>query len=162
MKKDNRGFTLVELVLAMSMTSLVLLMVIFLLQQGGRYYQNSRRELEIQKEAQMAMSQLNQLIVNSDRLCKEPGLLRIQSLDDSGNIAEEIVVSLVDGQLLMSKKSGENVVYADRLMARWVTGFLVELPTEADRAVHLELTFDWNGKEYKTVKSIVPRNQSAK
>lgn len=160
MKRDNRGLTLIELVIAIAMTAVVLLMVTYLLEQGSRYFKNSKEELELQKEAQMTMSQLNQMVLNARELTLDTQADKtILKLFMTGEEQEEIEVSFVDGELLLSKKKNGSIVYTDRLLARKVAGFFVTLPTEESNTVQIELTFAWNKKQYRTVQSVALRNR---
>lgn len=160
MKRDNRGLTLIELVIAIAMTAVVLLMVTYLLEQGSRYFKNSKEELELQKEAQMTMSQLNQMVLNARELTLDTQADKtVLKLFMTGEEQEEIEVSFVDGELLLSKKKNGSIVYTDRLLARKVAGFFVTLPTEESNTVQIELTFAWNKKQYRTVQSVALRNR---
>mgnify|MGYP002707668984 FL=1 len=52
-RKDENGFTLVELVISMGMFSIVMLAIMFFLTAGTKSYGHSKSELNLQMESQM-------------------------------------------------------------------------------------------------------------
>ena len=66
MRKDENGFTLVELMISLALLGFVCLMLIFLMQMGGKAYANSKAEVDLQTESQMVMSQMNTWIMESN------------------------------------------------------------------------------------------------
>lgn len=164
MKKGNNGFTLIELVLAMAIASVVLLMVTFLFELGGKRYQDVQEELKLQKESQMVTSQLEQLILNANRFKvieadgkKELYLWRVER--QTGKILEEEVIAFQKDELLLSKKENDRQLFSDRSMAKMVKDFFIALPTEDRPMVEVRITFALNKKEYQTVQKIALRNE---
>ena len=51
-RKDDNGFTLVELVISMGMFSIVMLAIMFFLTAGTKSYGHSKSELNLQMESQ--------------------------------------------------------------------------------------------------------------
>lgn len=65
-RKNQEGFTLVELVISMAMFSVVMLAVIMFLTTGTRSYGNSRSELNLQMESQMLLNQIRDITYSSN------------------------------------------------------------------------------------------------
>lgn len=57
-RKDENGFTLVELVISMGMFSIVMLAIMFFLTAGTKSYGHSKSELNLQMESQMLLNQI--------------------------------------------------------------------------------------------------------
>lgn len=70
--KDNRGFTLVELVISMAIMSIVAGTVGILMVQGSKGYRNAKSELDLQMESQTVMAQLNTMIMESNMVNYDP------------------------------------------------------------------------------------------
>lgn len=66
MRKDENGFTLVELMISLALLGFVCLMLIFLMQMGGKSYANSKAEVDLQTESQTVMAQMNTWIMESN------------------------------------------------------------------------------------------------
>lgn len=162
--EKNRGFTLIELVLAMAAASIVFIMAGFLLSQGSDYYQLSKEELELQKEAQMTMAQLEQMLLNCNQLEQNADgtVVYIRQVNPKTKAVEkEEIITLRDNQLLLSKTENGVTIFSDRLMSRWIKAFSVTLPTEERNLVQAEILFEWNGLEYSAEQSIALRNTLA-
>jgi prepilin-type N-terminal cleavage/methylation domain-containing protein len=64
-KKDNRGFSLIELIVSLAVASIVILAIGTLMSVGTRSYYSTNTETELQKESQIAMNQLNDLLIKT-------------------------------------------------------------------------------------------------
>jgi prepilin-type N-terminal cleavage/methylation domain-containing protein len=65
-KTDNRGLTLIEVIVTLLIASLVLLAVTGLLAVSTRAYHNSSIETSLQMEAQVALNQIDDLIIKAN------------------------------------------------------------------------------------------------
>lgn len=65
-KTDNRGLTLIEVIVTLLIGSLVLLAVTGLLTVSTRAYHNSSIETSLQMEAQVALNQIDDLIIKAN------------------------------------------------------------------------------------------------
>lgn len=65
-KTDNRGLTLIEVIVTLLIASLVLLAVTGLLTVSTRAYHNSSIETSLQMEAQVALNQIDDLIIKAN------------------------------------------------------------------------------------------------
>lgn len=76
---DERGFTLVELVIAMGMFSLVMVAIMVFMTSGSKSYSYSSGELNMQMESQMLINQIRDMVYDSNYAeCAD---------DDNGNKA---------------------------------------------------------------------------
>lgn len=68
MKKiDNRGVTLVELIVVMAIAAIVSLIAFSFLHDSTRYYNKISAEVDIQMEAQTTYNQIRDLVMNAER-----------------------------------------------------------------------------------------------
>ncbi len=65
--KNNRGLSLVELIIAFALLAIVGVAANGLLGSGSRLFKNSTQELDLQQEAQAAFNHLNNLIIDTQR-----------------------------------------------------------------------------------------------
>lgn len=65
-RKDENGFTLVELVISMGMFSIVMLAIMFFLTAGTKSYGHSKSELNLQMESQMLLNQIRDITYSSN------------------------------------------------------------------------------------------------
>ena len=79
---DNKGFSLIELIIAISISVVVLAIVASFLWQSSNYYRRSNEDITLQMEAQTILNQLKDLIAEADCVAfdnsTEPAILRIQ------------------------------------------------------------------------------------
>lgn len=64
--KDNRGFTLVELIITMAVMTIVAGAIGVLMMQGSKSYSSAKSELDLQMESQTLLAQLNTMIMESN------------------------------------------------------------------------------------------------
>ncbi|MGB4659534.1 MAG: prepilin-type N-terminal cleavage/methylation domain-containing protein, partial [Mobilitalea sp.] len=63
--KDNRGLTLIELIIAMAISSIVIGMVIVIISAGSRNFNIAQNEVDIQMEAQTVVNQIEDTIIEA-------------------------------------------------------------------------------------------------
>jgi prepilin-type N-terminal cleavage/methylation domain-containing protein len=61
----NRGFTLIELIVSLTVASIVLLAIGTLMSVGTKSYYSTSTEIELQKESQIAINQINDLMIKA-------------------------------------------------------------------------------------------------
>lgn len=121
--KENSGFTLVELLVSISISALVLLSVTLIMDYSTRNYRNASAEVSLQTEAQIILNQMMDLIIEANNVKYDPsGELTIYYED-------QIIMILLDG----SKHQLDFVRYnltgaqigSKELVGRYVDGFSV-------------------------------------
>lgn len=66
LRQDERGFTLVELLIAMGMFSLVMIAILVFMTSGSKSYGYSSGELNMQMESQMMINQVRDMVYDSN------------------------------------------------------------------------------------------------
>ena len=67
MVRNQKGFSLVELVITMALLAMVSLAVSGFLSTGSRSYVNTNREIQVQKEAQLSINQMTDIIIDVEK-----------------------------------------------------------------------------------------------
>lgn len=67
MVRNQKGFSLVELIVTMALLAIVSLAIGGFITTGSRSFVNSNREIEVQKEAQLSMNQMVDLIIDVEK-----------------------------------------------------------------------------------------------
>lgn len=65
-RSDERGFTLVELVISMAMFSVVMIAIMIFMTTGTRSYGTAKNELNLQMESQMLLNQIRDLTYSAN------------------------------------------------------------------------------------------------
>lgn len=65
-KKEEDGFTLVELIISMAIFSIVSIMIVMFMQTGSNSYQRARNELNLQMESQMLINQIRDMAYSAN------------------------------------------------------------------------------------------------
>ncbi len=81
MRKDQKGFTIVELIIAIAIMSIVLAAVCGFIIVGSRNYAAANSDITIQQEAQLALNQMSDVLIDTTRSINYVGY------DASGNPA---------------------------------------------------------------------------
>ena len=78
MKENNRGFTLIELIVSLLIFSIVVAAAFGFMLSGARSYSSVSKRLNLQVQSQLAMNQLNNYIIDCDTgICFENDTLYI-------------------------------------------------------------------------------------
>lgn len=67
MRKDQRGFTIVELLIAIAILSIVVAAVCSFILVGSRSYASANSDISVQQEAQLAMNQMSDVLIDTTR-----------------------------------------------------------------------------------------------
>lgn len=65
MRKDHKGFTLVELIIAIAILAIVTLAVCGFIVVGSRSYTSANTDIMLQQEAQLALNQISDVIIDT-------------------------------------------------------------------------------------------------
>lgn len=65
-RKEEDGFTLVELIISMAIFSIVSIMIMMFLQTGSNSYQRAKNELDLQMESQMLINQIRDMAYSAN------------------------------------------------------------------------------------------------
>lgn len=186
-KKSNSGFTLVELVVVMAIMGLLGLAVAGFIGSGTKQYKYASKEVDLQYEAQLAMNQIGDLLIDAQKSVKfessasSPAAVQVASAGEeavastTGNdrtlvITDEdciynVIFKSDDGKLYLRKDSVDsagNVTNKgdESLMADYVAGFDAEVSDTGNRnSIRLIVDFKSGDKKYTATQNFTMRNK---
>lgn len=65
MKENNKGFSLLELVIAMCILTIIGFMLLSIIQSGTNSYSRTSKSINVQNEAQLAMDQIQEILIDA-------------------------------------------------------------------------------------------------
>lgn len=66
MKKNNKGYTLVELLVSIAIFAIVMLGIMSIMRSTSVLYQHGQQEVRLQEEAQIAVNQIEEILIDLD------------------------------------------------------------------------------------------------
>lgn len=165
MKPDNKGFSLIELIIAISISVVVLGILASFLWQSTNYYRRSSEEISLQMEAQTILNQLKDLIVEADCLVfddtVEPTMLRIQHGEE---LLYEIILNntgkTLDFAKAIKEADGSISRTMPQLFGQYVEHFHVSDTSGDDSFIKVSFTLQGEYSKYEVKESIINlRNQ---
>ncbi|MBQ9119283.1 MAG: prepilin-type N-terminal cleavage/methylation domain-containing protein [Lachnospiraceae bacterium] len=160
MKKDQRGFTLVELIVAILIMSMVMLAAAGFVVSAANSYRVSNIEIELQMEAQIAVNQFNDILIEAiwyDTQQKADGTMDKLTV----MTAEAVYTFRVDTtkhQLMFSVNGAEEALLAKYCESVQITPG--SKPAETNKQiVSVVINFLNSGKTYTTTSCISLRNE---
>lgn len=179
LKENNAGFSLVEMLVAIAIFSVVSVAFFQFLMVAIRHYQQGTREVEVQYEAQLVTNQLQDMLIDAKQgvsYAVNGTLVRSDADAPAGTVtSKEVFIyntdryyviewKAADRELLYSEYSRTpegtwDTVASDVLMAEYVSEFSVDLTFfDRNNGIGLDLLFD-NEREYRVMQNVKLRNQ---
>lgn len=180
--KDNRGLSLIEVIITLAIMSLVLLSALQLILSGTRMYTKTSTSVDVQTEAQLLESQLNNLIVDAecgvyaksgDGITDEEsgfvsdGYIKVFNYsvvyyiawDQASQKVFYLEKAVVDGSVEALTDDEKNITNWS-LMGEGVSSFVPDTShvTENQRLVVVSLEVTKGNGHYETVQNILLRN----
>lgn len=181
-KLNNYGYSLVEVLVAMTILAIAATAIFEFAIVASRHYRNETLEAEVQYEAQLAMNQIQDLLIDATEgvsYSYSAGGGETLILSDAGVTANIKYLTIYnDDRYYVLKWDGalEQIFYSEyrddgtgvfrletnaneALMAEFVRVFSVDISQlEDNHSVRLDVTFD-NGREYQVTQNVTLRNK---
>ena len=111
--KNNKGYTLVELLMAIATFSIVMVVVFGIMNNASKSYSKANLDIAVQEDAQLVANQLEELLCDATSigLDAESNYV-VNSLDDSGNKVE-YVIKYNDNKIILNDKKKDYVLADD-------------------------------------------------
>lgn len=169
-KMDNRGLTLVELIVAVAISTVVIAAIWQFMLISTRSYQSQKTITDLQQEVQQTMNQAENLIIDVNRAVNyiaEPDATEKTLEAYSANKISKLIWNANDYTLMYSETSVvDGEVQNDTeiaLLAKGVKEFDVDTSkVESDRILKIRMMFERNDKTYEATRNITLRNMVAK
>ena len=191
MRKDHKGFTLVELIIAIAILAIVTLAVCGFIVVGSRSYTSANTDIMLQQEAQLALNQISDVIIDTtDSISYGNGTeLVLKDSEFSSEPDEKILVVVNkkgsnndnDSYRFEWSKDSETIYFntsdtviddthtepvfddANRaILAQHVKELHIDISQfEENRVVMISMTFQNGNKEYTTSNNVTVRNRIA-
>lgn len=94
--KNNKGLTLVELILAMAISAMIIGGVTMLMSISTKRYQSEERDISIQREAQSILNQINNLVMGGNNITFDGSKLTIHHVDEDASTYDKTEVIWLD------------------------------------------------------------------
>ena len=161
----NKGYTLLELMLAIAISSIVITSVVALMGSVSRSYKVTNEKVFLQMEAQTILNQLNQMIMESTNVvCSDidgdsDNDLKIYNNDKEYTIT--INFDSVAKKLLFTKvnKVPKMGAPTNELFGQYVTEFVVNPSANAGDSFTIELTLEQGDNTYSIENQVKIRNK---
>lgn len=173
MKKDNRGFTLIELIISLSIFSLVVTAVFGFMLAGSRSYSRTVARLNMDLQAALTFNQLGEYIIDCNACLSSDGsTLYVVNYDEAANAYTAHVFKYRDGCIYYGQGSASRdasgrytfTVAANDLLAENVSLFSVT-PVSADgthiSSAVVSIDFSNNSASYSGKRTFALRNKPA-
>jgi len=160
LRKNDRGFTLVELIVSTAILAIVALGAGAFMVAGTRVYSSLNYTVRLQYEAQLAMAQLQEYAVDcSDGIAWDPGQTKLYIADESAVHVfdyDETAKTIFYG----TGSKAENLTFAvDAIAAEHVEAMNVIFQ---EKQVEITLNMARSNKNYSATQIIALRNQPVK
>lgn len=179
MKKNQKGFTLVELVVVMAILSIIGIAIYGFFHTSSTAYNKTGAEVDLQYEAQLTLNQLDNMIIDSTKQldyyyhtvsANNQPILSDADIPPEANvtgktfiITNEDVAYKIDWDSATKKVNLTKMtptVSSNSLMAEYVSGFHVSLErAKSQRVVEFHFDFMNKDKEYDTAHNVTMRNK---
>lgn len=174
MRQNNKGFSLVELIVALAIFAIAGVAVFGFMVNSSRLYQRTNVEVKLQYEQQLAVNQIRDMVVESDRgiyfdeASKTLALYGAAKQEGASTVYPVTVVRYVESEQKMYYGIKNFAALADvsfasvdttKLLAENVKEFKVDLTKVKNDKVLFEVTFIVGDKEQTAKETVALRNR---
>ena len=159
MKKNNKGYSLVELVITLAIFSIIMLAIIMMMQTSMESYKDGLFETTMQEEAQIVANQVGDLLVDAKAFNSSSGSTGSKSYSFTGpegsfTLSQEGKNLLLNGDLLTDQLDVSDGFSIEGLDKR-VSG---DTTTVYDNAVVVRVNINYQDRTYELKKDVYFRN----
>jgi len=167
---DNKGMTLIELIISIAISTIVMLMIVSFINGATKGFRRANDEVNLQMEAQTTINQLNNLALEAmdiyvTTIGENEKIRYIIKISDT----EFYIVIHKNDKLYLTQKTSEagaETIAADdvndalNLLTEYVDNFEIEINNSTGKVdfVTLKLTLSLGGEEYSITKKARLRN----
>lgn len=155
---NNKGYSLVELLLAIFILALVMAGVVSIMRATSVSYRNGNFEVNVQTEAQIVANQIEELLVDADTSVSYNSSTGVYTIVNQG-VSHQLKYDSSESTIQYQSGSG-----GWSLMAEYVDGFSIDgISTNSsevacDNKVTVNVTMNNQGYKYTAVKDVYFRN----
>lgn len=159
----QKGYSLVELLVAMAIFAIVLTQIFAMMSHSARLYKNGTFEVDLQTEAQQFVQQMEELLIDVNVSVNETGTpgsnYTIQIINTDQTYTVEFVKDPTAEFGVVRMSASGNIAAADMPMAEYVQSVSLDMAeyTSADKVV-LCVSMNNGQYSYETCKDIYLRN----
>ena len=161
LKKDNRGFTLVELIVTLLIMSIVMVAAAGFLATAINSYRVSNIEIKLQNEAQIAMNQLNDILIETQEYDFQEAAQRLtvhtkeRTYRFFRDASTKNLMYCTAGRSI-SLYEEDSAFGSPAMLAKNLDQIHIE---KVNKLMQIELTFEYADRTYKTTSCISLRNE---
>ena len=147
MRKDNKGLSLIELVIAISILTIVSAMLVGLMSTGSNMFRQVSTDVSLQMEGQVAMTQLREYVIDCNDTLHYDDATHTLTVTNSPTQKHSFVWNPTDGIIR----------YNGDPLAEHVAAFRLY---QVEGAVEIALAFEHLGESYYATQTVALRNDA--
>lgn len=159
-KKRNKGFTLIELIISIAISAIVLLIIISIINSASHGYKKASEEVSLQMEAQLSLGQLNNLALQAKSVKEiEVSNTEVEKryIIEGSTECHVIILAKRERKLYLLTTEAEQAALVpydekEHLLAEYVKDIRME--PEANQSIRMVLTLSLGDKETTITKKV--------
>ena len=165
MKINNKGYTLVELLVSIAIFAVVSIGIVSIMSNSMKAYKSSTLESEVQEEAQIVANQLEELLCDAQGITTTTEGFKFINKDITSTGIYPTYVLVYDvatdpnNKTLRLREYDGSTLLSDSVLVEHVKDFtLLGWGVNSDNKIHYTLTIDEKGKTFTVSRDIYFRN----
>lgn len=155
---NNKGYTLVELLLSIAILAIVMAQVANIMYSTTLIYKNGNRDISLQTEAQQIVAMVEELVMDCDGKVTFNSTSNTITIDNKASWMTDYTITLNDDKLYLAAAGGN-----PQLMADGVKSIDMDLSNyEHESKVYFTVEMENESSEYASSKDIYLRNHIGK
>jgi len=147
MSRNNKGMSLLELVIAIAILGIVSAILVSFMSTGSSMFRQVSTDISLQMDSQVAMAQLREYVIDCNDTLHYDDAMRTLTITNSGPEEHKFVWDPADGIIR----------YNGDPLTEHVAGFRV---FEVDGAVEIMLSYEHLGESYFSTQTVALRNDT--
>ena len=163
-KSNNKGFSIVELIIALTIIMTISASIVSFLLAGSNSYSSVITTTDLQEEAQLVMNQISDIVISAEKSVSFINNNTLEVINDKekyeityNNAEKRLYYKKINkGIVPRSWEEAENVLMAENVSNFWID----VINNEGKNKIKIKINFENKSKSYVKEETITLRNDS--
>lgn len=139
-KLNNKGTTLIELLVSMAISSIVIGMIIMMISAGSRSYNIAQDEVNIQTQSQTTANQIEDILIEANWMERKTDIKKAGTSDIASDVTAYIIYSSEGNSAIIFDRTQQLLFYMEGVSVSQINNMATDSYTKAINLMATNIT----------------------